>query len=59
MSLTTFRPQRYSLILLGDVRVIDREEYDPEQGTWRAPPPGDPWPVEPLSPGRRRQVSAP
>jgi hypothetical protein len=31
------------LILLGDdMLLFDREEYDPEQGTWRALAPGDP-----------------
>jgi hypothetical protein len=33
--------QPYVLILLGDdIRQFDREEYDPEQGTSRALPPG-------------------
>jgi hypothetical protein len=33
----------YSLILLGDdMLLFDREEYDPERGTWRALAPGDP-----------------
>jgi hypothetical protein len=33
----------YSLILLGDdMLLFDREEYDPEQGTWQALAPGDP-----------------
>ena len=36
-------PTPYSLILLGDdMLLFDREEYDPEQGTWRALPPGVP-----------------
>jgi len=36
-------PSPYSLILLGDdMLLFDREEYDPEQGTWRALVPGDP-----------------
>ena len=36
-------PSPYSLILLGDdMLLFDREEYDPEQGTWRALAPGDP-----------------
>jgi hypothetical protein len=36
-------PSPYSLILLGDdMLLFDREEYDPEAGTWRALPPGDP-----------------
>jgi hypothetical protein len=36
-------PSPYSLILLGDdMLVFDREEYDPEQGTWQALAPGDP-----------------
>jgi hypothetical protein len=36
-------PSPYSLILLGDdMLVFDREEYDPEQGIWRALAPGDP-----------------
>jgi predicted metal-dependent enzyme (double-stranded beta helix superfamily) len=36
-------PSPYSLILLGDdMLLFDREEYDPEQGTWRAIAPGDP-----------------
>ena len=33
----------YSLILLGDdMLLFDREEYDPDQGTWRRLVPGDP-----------------
>ena len=36
-------PVPYSLILLGDdMLLFDREEYDPEQGTWQALAPGDP-----------------
>jgi hypothetical protein len=36
-------PTPYSLILLGDdMLLFDREEYDPDRGTWRALPPGDP-----------------
>ena len=36
-------PSPYSLILLGDdMLLFDREEYDPERGTWRALKPGDP-----------------
>ena len=36
-------PSPYSLILLGDdMLLFHREEYDPEQGTWRALAPGDP-----------------
>ena len=36
-------PSPYSLILLGnDMLLFNREEYDPEQGTWRALAPGDP-----------------
>jgi hypothetical protein len=36
-------PSPYSLILLGDdMLLFDREEYDPQQGTWRALSPGDP-----------------
>jgi predicted metal-dependent enzyme (double-stranded beta helix superfamily) len=36
-------PAPYSLILLGDdMLVFEREEYDPEQGTWRRLKPGDP-----------------
>jgi hypothetical protein len=36
-------PSPYSLILLGDdMLVFDGEEYDLEQGTWRALPPGAP-----------------
>jgi hypothetical protein len=36
-------PSPYSLILLGDDMLrFDREEYDPEQGTWQALAPGDP-----------------
>jgi hypothetical protein len=32
----------YSLILLGDnMLVFEREEYDPERGTWRRLAPGD------------------
>jgi hypothetical protein len=36
-------PSPYSLILLGDdMLVFEREEYDPELGTWRRLAPGDP-----------------
>jgi hypothetical protein len=36
-------PSPYSLILLGDdMLLFGREEYDQEQGTWRALAPGDP-----------------
>jgi hypothetical protein len=36
-------PSPYSLILLGDdMLLFDREEYDPERGTWRALAPRDP-----------------
>jgi len=36
-------PSPYSLVLLGDDMLrFNREEYDPEHGTWRALPPGDP-----------------
>jgi predicted metal-dependent enzyme (double-stranded beta helix superfamily) len=36
-------PSPYSLILLGDdMLLFDREEYDPERGTWHALAPGDP-----------------
>jgi hypothetical protein len=36
-------PSPYSLILLGDdMLLFDREEYDPQQGTWQALAPGDP-----------------
>jgi predicted metal-dependent enzyme (double-stranded beta helix superfamily) len=36
-------PSPYSLILLGDEMLLfERQEYDPELGTWRALPPGDP-----------------
>ncbi len=36
-------PSPYSLILLGDdMLLFEREEYDPEQGTWRRLAPGDP-----------------
>jgi hypothetical protein len=36
-------PSPYSLILLGnDMFLFNREEYDPERGTWRALGPGDP-----------------
>ena len=36
-------PSPYSLILLGDdMLLFEREEYDPELGTWRALAPGDP-----------------
>jgi hypothetical protein len=35
-------PSPYSLILLGDnMYLYEREEYDPEQGTWRKLAPGD------------------
>jgi hypothetical protein len=36
-------PSPYSLILLGDdMLLFEREEYDPEQGTWRRLAPGEP-----------------
>jgi hypothetical protein len=36
-------PSPYSLILLGDDMVLfEREEYDPQQGTWQPLAPGDP-----------------
>ena len=36
-------PSPYSLILLGDdMYIFEREEYDPERGTWRNLAPGDP-----------------
>ena len=36
-------PSPYSLILLGDdMLLFDREEYDPDRGTWRALAPGEP-----------------
>jgi len=36
-------PSPYSLILLGDNMLLyEREEYDPERGTWRGLVPGDP-----------------
>jgi predicted metal-dependent enzyme (double-stranded beta helix superfamily) len=36
-------PSPYSLILLGDdMLLFERQEYDPEQGTWRELAPGDP-----------------
>jgi hypothetical protein len=36
-------PSPYSLILLGDdMLLFDREEYDPERGTWHGLAPGDP-----------------
>ena len=36
-------PTPYSLILLGDnMLVFEREEYDPERGTWQRLAPGDP-----------------
>jgi hypothetical protein len=36
-------PSPYSLILLGnDMFLFERQEYDPERGTWRALAPGDP-----------------
>jgi predicted metal-dependent enzyme (double-stranded beta helix superfamily) len=36
-------PSPYSLILLADdMLLFEREEYDPEQGTWRELAPGDP-----------------
>jgi predicted metal-dependent enzyme (double-stranded beta helix superfamily) len=36
-------PSPYSLILLGDdMYLSEREEYDPEKGTWRKLAPGDP-----------------
>lgn len=35
-------PSPYSLVLLGDdMLLLEREEYDPEQSTWRALAPGD------------------
>lgn len=36
-------PSPYSLILLGDdMLLFERQEYDPNQGTWRRLAPGDP-----------------
>jgi predicted metal-dependent enzyme (double-stranded beta helix superfamily) len=36
-------PSPYSIILLGDEMLLfEREEYDPERGTWRRLAPGDP-----------------
>jgi hypothetical protein len=36
-------PSPYSLILPGDdMYLFERQEYDPEQGTWRTLTPGDP-----------------
>jgi hypothetical protein len=36
-------PSPYSLILLGDdMLLFEREEYDPERGTWQRLAPGDP-----------------
>lgn len=36
-------PSPYSLILLGDdMLLFERQEYDPEHGTWRTLAPGDP-----------------
>jgi hypothetical protein len=36
-------PAPYSLILLGDdMLMFEREEYDPDRGTWRPLAPGDP-----------------
>jgi predicted metal-dependent enzyme (double-stranded beta helix superfamily) len=36
-------PSPYSLVLLGDdMLLFEREEYDPELGTWRELAPGDP-----------------
>jgi hypothetical protein len=36
-------PSPYSLILLGDdMLLFDREESDPERGTWNALAPGNP-----------------
>ena len=36
-------PTPYSLILLGDnMLLFEREEYDPERGTWQRLAPGDP-----------------
>ena len=36
-------PSPYSLILLGnDMYLFERQEYDPDQGTWRTLAPGDP-----------------
>jgi predicted metal-dependent enzyme (double-stranded beta helix superfamily) len=36
-------PSPYSLILLGDdMLLFEREEYDPDLGTWRGLAPGDP-----------------
>ena len=36
-------PSPYSLILLGDdMLLLDGEEYDPDQGTWRRLAAGDP-----------------
>jgi hypothetical protein len=36
-------PSPYSLILLGDdMLMFEREEYDPDKGTWHKLVPGDP-----------------
>jgi predicted metal-dependent enzyme (double-stranded beta helix superfamily) len=36
-------PSPYSLILLGDdMLLFERQEYDPDKGTWRGLAPGDP-----------------
>jgi len=36
-------PSPYSLILLGDdMLLFQREEYDPDLGTWQELAPGDP-----------------
>ncbi len=43
MVMSPARPSPYSLILLGDdMLLFEREECDPERGTWRGLAPGDP-----------------
>jgi predicted metal-dependent enzyme (double-stranded beta helix superfamily) len=50
-------PSPYSLILLGDdMLLFDREEYDPEQGTWQALAPGDPGRANRLAPKTRSVI---
>ena len=49
-------PSPHSLILLGDnMLAFEREEYDPERGTWRGASTRRPWPVEPLTFGIFRE----
>ena len=35
-------PASFTILLGDDMYLFEREEYDPEQGTWRKLAPGDP-----------------